>query len=121
MLEQLPFPAELKDIPQIAGSHHETLNGSGYPRRLSEEELSIAGRILAIADIFEALTASDRPYKAPKTLSESLKIMQFMVKDRHIDGELFAIFLRSGIYRDYAVEYLQPEQLDDVNIDDFLT
>ena len=120
MLEQLPFPAELRDIPQIAGSHHETLNGSGYPRRLSEEDLSIAGRILAIADIFEALTASDRPYKAPKTLSESLKIMQFMVKDRHIDGELFAIFLRSGIYHDYAVKYLQPEQLDDVNVEDYL-
>jgi len=120
MLEQLPFPAELQDIPKIAGSHHETLDGSGYPRGLSGEELSVAGRILAIADIFEALTASDRPYKAPKTLSESLKIMQFMVKDRHIDGELFAIFLRSGIYHDYAVTYLQPEQIDEVNIEDFL-
>ena len=85
MLEQIPFPAHLMKIPEYAGTHHETLIGTGYPRKLSKKDLSIPERIMVLADIFEALTASDRPYKKAKTLCESLKIMSFMVKEQHID------------------------------------
>jgi len=121
MLEQLPYTDDMKRIPEYAGTHHETLIGTGYPRELTADELSIPSKIMAIADIFEALTASDRPYKKGKTLSQSLKIMSFMVKDQHIDGELFALFLRSGIYEVYAKEYLKPEQIDEVDIESYLS
>ncbi|PHS38046.1 MAG: amino acid ABC transporter [Sulfurovum sp.] len=116
MLETIPFPSHLTKIPEYAGTHHETLIGTGYPRRLSRDELSIPARIMAIADIFEALTASDRPYKKAKTLSESIKIMGFMVKDQHIDADLFKLFLSSGIHKTYAQKYLNPEQIDEVDI-----
>ena len=118
MLEKIPFPAQLTKIPEYAGTHHETLIGTGYPRKLTEEELSIPARIMAIADIFEALTASDRPYKKAKTLSESIKIMSFMVKDRHIDEDLFKLFLSSGVYKTYAKKYLTLEQIDKVDVED---
>ena len=120
MLEQLPFTDDMKRIPEYAGTHHETLIGTGYPRELTASELSIPAKIMAIADIFEALTASDRPYKKGKTLSDALKIMSFMRQDQHIDGELFALFLRSGIYEVYAKEYLKPEQIDEVNIESYI-
>ena len=120
MLDQLPFPKHLRRVPEYAGGHHETMIGTGYPKKLSREDMSIPARCMAIADIFEALTASDRPYKKPKTLSESLKIMSFMRNDRHIDAELFELFLRSGVYRKYAEAFLAPEQIDDVNIEDYL-
>jgi len=120
MLEKIPFPKEMQKIPEYAGTHHETLIGTGYPRKLQEEDLSIASRVMAIADIFEALSASDRPYKKAKKVSESLKIMSFMVKDRAIDGELFRLFLESGIYKRYAKKYLKKEQIDSVNIEDYL-
>jgi hypothetical protein len=116
MLEQLPLPDGMKRIPKYAGEHHETLIGSGYPRKLTAESLSIPSRIMAIADIFEALTASDRPYKKAKTLSEALKILSFFKKDKHIDPDLFDLFVTSGIWRDYAVRFLKPEQLDEVDI-----
>ena len=116
MLEQLPFPKHLKRVPEYAGGHHETLIGTGYPRKLSKAEMSVPARIMAIADIFEALTAADRPYKAPKKLSDSVKIMSFMKKDQHIDPDLFKLFLESGVYREYAERFLQPEQLDEVDI-----
>ncbi|MBC3932013.1 HD domain-containing phosphohydrolase [Undibacterium curvum] len=120
LLEQLPLPRHLRQVPHLAGSHHEKLNGTGYPRRLSAEQMGVKERIMAIADVFEALTASDRPYKTGKTLSESLNIMRFMVKDRHLDGDLFALFLRSGVYLDYARRYLKPEQIDTIQIADYL-
>jgi HD-GYP domain-containing protein (c-di-GMP phosphodiesterase class II) len=120
MLEKIPFPPHLKNIPEYAGTHHETLIGTGYPRKLTRNELSIPSRIMAIADIFEALTASDRPYKKAKTLSESLKIMSFMVKDEHIDAELFRLFLQSGVYKTYAKQYLKQEQIDKVDIESIL-
>lgn len=120
MLEQLPYTDDMKRIPEYAGTHHETLIGTGYPRELTADELSVPAKIMAIADIFEALTASDRPYKKGKTLSQALKIMSFMKKDQHIDGELFALFLRSGIYKVYAEEYLKPEQIDEVDIESYL-
>lgn len=121
MLEKIPFPEHLKNIPEYAGTHHETLIGTGYPRKLVKDELSIPARVMAIADIFEALTASDRPYKKAKTLSASIKIMSFMVKDQHIDEDLFKLFLDSGVYKVYADKYLEPSQIDDVNIDDYLS
>ena len=120
MLEQLPFPKHLARVPEYAGGHHEKMDGSGYPRRIKKNDMSIPARIMAIADIFEALTAADRPYKPPKTLSASLRIMSFMKKDQHIDGVLFELFLRSGIYMEYANKYLTPGQIDEVNIEDYL-
>ncbi|MCW8929602.1 MAG: amino acid ABC transporter [Gammaproteobacteria bacterium] len=120
MLELLPFPEHMKKIPEYAGTHHETLIATGYPRQLTKEQLSVPARIMAIADIFEALTASDRPYKKGKTLSEAIRIMSFMKKDQHIDGELFDIFLQSGVYKNYAEKYLKKEQIDDVDIQSYL-
>ena len=120
MLEALPLPKNLRRVPEIAGGHHEKMDGTGYPKGLKREEMSIPARMMAIADIFEALTARDRPYKPPKKLSEALKIMSFMVKDRHIDADLFAFFLTSGVYRAYADLYLTPDQLDDVDITQYL-
>ena len=120
MLEQLPLPPDLRRVPEYAGTHHETLTGTGYPRRLREEELSVPARIMAIADIFEALTASDRPYKKTKTLSESIRILSFFKKDRHIDPLLFDLFLTSGVYLDYARKYLLPDQIDTVDVPSYL-
>ena len=120
MLEQLPFPKQLSRVPEYAGSHHETLIGTGYPRKLTKEQMSIPARIMALADVFEALTAADRPYKKPKTLSESIKILSFMVKDQHIDPELFALLLKSGVHKIYAEKFLRPDQLDDVDVAAYL-
>lgn len=120
MLELLPFPEHMKKIPEYAGTHHETMINTGYPRQLGKDQLSIPARIMAIADIFEALTASDRPYKKGSTLSETIRIMSFMKKEQHIDGELFDVFLQSGIYKKYGAKYLKKEQLDDVDIQDYL-
>ncbi|GAB3130131.1 hypothetical protein GCM10027256_35070 [Novispirillum itersonii subsp. nipponicum] len=121
MLEGLPFPKHLKRVPEYAGTHHETMIGTGYPRKLDADSLSIPARIMAIADIFEALTASDRPYKKAKSLSESVKILSFFKKDKHIDGDLFDLFLTSGVYRTYAERFLLPEQMDEVDISKYIT
>ena len=120
MLETLPFPANLSRVAEYAGTHHETLDGKGYPRRLTADDLSVPSRIMAIADIFEALTASDRPYKKAKTLSECLKILAGFRDRQHIDADLFALFLRSGVYRTYAERYLKPEQIDAVDVETYL-
>lgn len=120
MLDQLPFPKHLRNVSEFAGAHHEKMDGTGYPRGLTRDQMSIPARIMAIADIFEALTAADRPYKQPKTLSEAVKIMSFMKKDQHIDGELFELFLTSGVYKKYADEHLDPNQLDEVDITPYL-
>ncbi len=120
MLGQLPYPPHLKEVPEIAGAHHEKMDGTGYPLGLKGREIPFMGRIMAIADIFEALTASDRPYKPAKKLSEAVRILWFMKKDGHIDPDLFDLFLRSGVYRRYAEAYLKPEQLDEVRIEDYL-
>lgn len=120
MLDRLPFPRHLRGVPEIAGGHHERMDGRGYPRRLTREQMSIPARIMAIADVFEALTAADRPYKAPKTLSESLRIMARMSREQHLDGDLFEIFLQHGVYRAYAEGFLQPEQIDEVDVSDLL-
>ncbi len=115
MLERLPFPRHLRNVPEIAGGHHERMDGKGYPRQLLGQQMSIPARIMAIANIFEALTASDRPYKSGKTVAQSLAIMQNMVREQHIDPALFALFVSSGIWRDYAERFLAPEQLDQVD------
>jgi len=120
MLDRMPFPKHLKRVPEYAGTHHETMIGTGYPRKLDAAGLSIPSRIMAIADIFEALTASDRPYKKGKTLSESVKILSFFKKDKHIDPVLFDLFLASGIYKRYAERYLKPEQIDEVDVTKFV-
>ncbi|MBT3202966.1 MAG: GAF domain-containing protein [Gammaproteobacteria bacterium] len=115
MLESLPFPKHLKNVPEYAGGHHEKMDGTGYPKGLKKEEMSIQTRIMAIADIFEALTASDRPYKKGKKLSECLKIMGFMTKDNHIDADLYDIFISEKVYLKYAEEFLEPEQIDAID------
>ncbi len=120
MLAKIPFPENLSKVTEIATAHHETLIGTGYPLKKRKHQLSIESRILAIADIFEALTASDRPYKKAKKLSEALRIMNFMRKDQHIDGDLFDIFLKKGVFREYAKMYLKPEQNDVQDVEKFL-
>jgi response regulator RpfG family c-di-GMP phosphodiesterase len=120
MLEQLPLPKNMRRIPEYAGTHHETLTGSGYPRKMVEAEITIPMRIMAIADVFEALTASDRPYKKTKTLSESINVLSFLKKDRHIDPALFDLLLTSGVYRLYAEKYLLQEQIDEVDISKYV-
>jgi len=120
MLDRLPWPKGLELVPVIAGEHHETLVGNGYPCQKKAEDLSMQSRILTLADIFEALTASDRPYKKPKTLSEALKVLYFFKKDQHIDADLFDLFLTSGVYLEYAKMYLRPEQIDHVDITQYL-
>ena len=100
--EALPFPKNLQRVPEWAGGHHEKMDGTGYPRGLKRDEMSIPARIMAIADIFEALTARDRPYKARKTLSECVEIMARMSRERHIDPDLFELFLKAGVYKEYG-------------------
>ncbi|PAJ74585.1 phosphohydrolase [Pseudoalteromonas sp. NBT06-2] len=120
MLDNLPFPEELKNVPRYASTHHETLIGTGYPRKLTADDLSIPERILVLADIFEALTAADRPYKKAKPLSIAIDIMYKMVLDQHIDKNVFELFLTSGVYITYAKKYLPVEQLDSVDIDKYI-
>ena len=115
MLEQLPFPKNLKRVPEYAGGHHEKMDGTGYPRGLKRDEMSIPARMMAIADIYEALTAADRPYKKAGTISESLGIMKKMYETDHIDPDLFRLFIESGVYRKYAEEFLDPDQIDEVD------
>jgi len=115
MLESLPYPKGLKRVPEYAGGHHERMDGNGYPRGLKREEMSVPARIMGIADIFEALTSRDRPYKKAKTLTESLFILGKMKLENHIDPDLFDIFIREKIYLRYAEQFLEPEQIDEVD------
>ena len=115
MLEQLPFPRNLRRVPEYAGGHHEKRDGSGYPKGIFADEMSVPARIMVIADVFEALTSSDRPYKKPKSLSETMKIMGFLKRDNHLDPDLFDLFVRSGMYRKCGELYLKPELLDAVD------
>ncbi|HEX4852825.1 HD domain-containing phosphohydrolase [Arenimonas sp.] len=115
LLEALPWPAHLRNVPEYAGGHHERMDGKGYPRGLTREQMSVQARVMGIADIFEALTASDRPYKPGKTLSESLAILGRMKLDHHVDPDLFEVFLRERVYLDYARRFLAPEQVDAID------
>ena len=116
MLNELPYPKHLRNIPEFAGGHHEKLDGTGYPKGLTKNEMSVQARIMAIADIFEALTARDRPYKKGKTLSQAMRILGFMKDDAHIDVDLFDIFVKKKIYMKYAKGFLEPEQIDEVTL-----
>ncbi|HJM84087.1 MAG TPA: HD domain-containing phosphohydrolase, partial [Candidatus Marinimicrobia bacterium] len=115
MLEKLPYPKNLRNVPEFAGGHHEKLDGTGYPKGLKDEDMSIQAKIMAIADIYEALTAADRPYKDGKKLSQAMRIMGFMKKDYEIDEDLFEIFVKEGVYKEYAEKYLGDDQLDEVD------
>lgn len=115
MLESLPYPKALRRVPEYAGGHHERMDGKGYPRGLTKEQMSIPARIMGIADIFEALTARDRPYKKAKTLSESLFILGKMMLDNHVDPDLFDLFIREKVYLTYAKQFLEPDQIDEVD------
>ena len=116
MLEHLKLPRGLKDIPAIAGAHHEHVDGSGYPRGLTGAEMSDKAKMLAVADIFEALTASDRPYKRPKTLNQSMAIMANMRDDNHIDSDIFDLFLDSKVWLNYATKHMDPILIDTVDV-----
>ncbi len=115
MLNSLPFPEHLKRVPSIAGAHHERLDGKGYPNGLTAEQLPLQARILALADIFEALTASDRPYRARMPLSKALSILGYMTKEGHLDPDMFRLFVDRKLYLNYAEKYLVPEQIDPVD------
>ena len=115
MLEQLPYPKHLKNVPEFAGGHHEKMDGTGYPKGLKANQMSTQAKIMAIADIYEALTAADRPYKDGKKLSSAMRIMGFMKNDYHIDVDLFEIFVKSGVYKKYAEDYVAKTQIDDVD------
>ncbi len=117
MLEKLPYPEHLKNVPEIAGCHHERMDGEGYPRGTKGSMLSVQARVMAIADIFEALTAHDRPYKKAKDLRESLSIMTQLATTGHIDPDLYLLFLNKDVYKQYADSFLNPEQLVQVDID----
>jgi len=115
MLESLPWPRHLTKVPEYAGGHHERMDGKGYPRGLTREQMSVQARCMGIADIFEALTAKDRPYKKGKTLSESLQILGRMKQNHHVDPDLFDVFVRRKVYRRYAEMFLDQEQIDEVD------
>ncbi len=116
MLESMPFPKHLQNVPEYACGHHEKMDGTGYPKGLKREQMSIQARIMAIADIFEALTSNDRPYKKPKTLSETLKIMGYMKLDDHIDPDLFDVFIQQEVYLTFAENFLDDSQIDKVEL-----
>lgn len=120
MLKALPFPKNLAKVVEYAGSHHERIDGKGYPNGLTGEQMSIPAKIIAIADIFEALTASDRPYKETKTLSQVLEIMKHMKNTGHIDPDLYRVFLTNKVYLEYAKQYMKEEQIDEINPGDYL-
>ena len=120
MLEALPFPKHLRNVTEYAAGHHERIDGRGYPNGLTRDEMSVPARAMAIADVFEALSAADRPYKRAKPLSECLRIMRAMCDEGHIDPDLFDVFVRERVYWRYAREYLEPEQLDAVDPDTLL-
>ncbi|WP_321277329.1 HD domain-containing phosphohydrolase [Thiomicrorhabdus indica] len=120
LLEQVPLPRHYQNIPKYAGTHHEKLDGSGYPRQLTAEQLGMPERIMALADIFEALTAPDRPYKRTHNLSRALDILYEMVENNKLDRDVFELFLRSGVYMVYAKEFIDPSQVDSVNIHKYL-
>ena len=116
MLEALPWPRHLKNVPEYAGGHHERMDGKGYPRGLKREQMSIQARCMGIADIFEALTAEDRPYKKAKRLSESLTILGKFKLNGQIDPDLFDVFMWEKVYIRYAQQFMDPRQIDEVDL-----
>jgi len=121
LLDKMPYPDHLKQVPFYAGCHHEKINGKGYPNGYSGEQLPLQARIIAIADVFEGLTAPDRPYKEPYKLSKALEILKFMVNDGEIDSDLFKLFITKKLYLQYADDKLNPKQIDDINEKELLS
>lgn len=121
MLSTLPWPRELQQVPDWAGNHHETYCGEGYPRRLKGKDLSVPERIMAVADVFEALTAADRPYKEPRRLSETIQTMKTMCDRGHLCPDVFRLLLTTGVYRQYADKYLDSKQIDEIDVNAILT
>ena len=117
MLESLPYPKHLKRVPEYAGGHHERMDGTGYPNGLTQDEMSIPARMLAIADVFEALTSKERPYKKAMPLSQALSILGKMKTRNHVDAQLFDVFIHEQVYLEYAEAYLEEEQIDEIDID----
>ncbi len=117
MLHSLHYPRYLQNVPDIAGNHHEHLDGSGYPRGLNADQMSVRDRVMCIADIFEALTAPDRPYKQGMKLSQALSIIGRNVASGKLDAELFTLFVRNGTYREYAEQYMPAHQIDEPDFD----
>jgi hypothetical protein len=115
MLEQLPWPKHLTNVPEYAGGHHERMDGKGYPKGLTREQMSVQARMMGIADIFEALTARDRPYKPGMKLSQAMGIMANFKKNGHIDPDLFTVFVKEKVYLKYAQQFLDPQQIDEVD------
>ena len=120
LLDKLPYPKHLKNVPFFAGCHHEKINGKGYPNGYSEDKLPIQARIIALADVFEGLTAPDRPYKKPYKLSKAINILRYMALDNEIDKNIFNLFIQQKIYLKYAKEYINPSQIDKINDKDLL-
>ncbi len=116
MLEKLPWPKHLRNVPEYAGGHHERMDGKGYPKGLTRDQMSVQARVMGIADIFEALTASDRPYKPGMKLSQAMGIMQRFKQNGHIDPDLFDVFVGEKVYLRYAEQFLDPWQIDDINL-----
>ena len=119
MLNALSFPQRLSNVVEYAGCHHEWINGKGYPNHLTGDQMSVPAKIMAIADVFEALTAKDRPYKEPKKLSEVLRIMQEMKNIGHLDPDLYRVFITHKVYLDYAEQYMDKEQIDEINPEEY--
>lgn len=117
MLESLPYPKHLERVPEYAGGHHERMDGTGYPNGLTQDQMSVPARMLAIADVFEALTSVSRPYKKGMKLSQALAILGRMKQDNHVDSQLFDVFIDQGVYKKFAEDYLNPEQIDEVDLD----
>ena len=120
ILKDMPFAKNMTNIVEYAGAHHERVDGKGYPNGLRGDELSVPAKIMAIADVFEALTAKERPYKRAKKLSEVLAIMRDMKNTGHLDPDLYDIFIKRGVYADYSKEYVSEELIDEVNPEEFL-
>jgi HD-GYP domain-containing protein (c-di-GMP phosphodiesterase class II) len=120
VLEKLPFPPKLKRVPEYAGGHHERMDGKGYPKGLKRNEMSIPARIMGVADVFEALTAKERPYKPPMPLSQAFSILKNMKNENHIDPDVFDLFLKSGVWRQYAKDHMLPQQMDVDDVQSYL-
>ena len=119
LLEQLPWPKHLRNVPEYAGGHHERMDGKCYPKGLTRDQMSVQARTMGIADIFEALTAKDRPYKPGMKLSQAMGIMNKFKRNGHIDPDLFDIFVQKRVYQQYAEQFLDPWQIDEVNPGDW--
>lgn len=121
ILVALPFPKHLANVAEFALGHYETMDGKGYPRGFTKEQMSVPARLMALTDIFEALSAADRPYKSAKPISECLSIMSSMVKNNHLDADLFDIFVRTKVYEKYFISFADPKQLDDFDVEAILS